>query len=257
MGIGIYISEEYKNELSSKKYCIFGETESICRECDIIIVIGGDGTILEASVYAAEYGKLLLGINTGRLGFMASMETDELYNLSRLISGDYIVEKRMMISCEYISENGSETFTALNDVFLGRPYAGISDYYVTSGDITVTSARADGLIISTPTGSTAYALSAGGPILDPHLECIQVTSICPHSLFSRPMIFSADKTLTVHHTTRGDDNVYFTVDGKVTRGLRSGESLVISKSEKYLRLIDITGRSFYDAVNNKLINPLK
>ncbi|MCC8043668.1 MAG: NAD(+)/NADH kinase [Oscillospiraceae bacterium] len=253
----VWLADGYKEQLSDEGCCHFGGIDDICRSCDIIIAIGGDGTILEVSAYAARYDKPLLGINTGRLGFMATLETDGLDSLTNIISGDYSVEIRMMIDCVYHTAQGEEKYTALNDVYLSRSYSAISDYTVSIDDTVVTSARADGLIISTPTGSTAYSLSAGGPIIVPTLECIQVTPICPHSLFPRPMIFPADKSLVINHTTRGCDDAYFSVDGNLTGNLKTGESLVISKSERCLKLIDMTGHSFYDAVNNKLMSPIK
>lgn len=261
MGLSLLAEEEKRDmfkKIACEKYIGFGSMEDISGECDVIIAIGGDGTILEASSYAAAKDKPLLGINTGRLGFMASMEPDELYNLSKLISGDYVVENRMMLDCRYFSENGeSSVFTALNDVVLAKPYARLSDFSVTSGGVTVSSLRADGIIFATPTGSTAYALSAGGPILEPHLDCIELTPVCSHSLFSRTMLFSTDKQLEINHVTRGEDDVYFSVDGKVCGNLKMSEKLVISKSKKFLRLIDIRGGAFHNAVNRKLMNPLK
>ena len=116
--------------------------------------------------------------------------------------------------------------------------------------------RSDGMVFATPTGSTAYALSAGGPILEPCTECIQLTPICPHSLFSRTMVFTAERILEVRHYT-DDDSVYYSVDGKSKCTIGKDDRLVIKKSLKKLRLIDIKGHSFFDSVNNKLMNPIK
>ncbi len=257
MGVDVYIDNHHKEALANDNICVFEDVDNIAKECDVMIAIGGDGTILEASEYASKYDKALLGINTGRLGFMASMEKEDLSALSRLISGDYVEEKRMMIDCEHISGNSSKTHTALNEIYLSKAYAGLMDYVVSIDNLVVSNTRADGLIISTPTGSTAYGLSVGGPIIHPTLECIQVAPICPHSLFARPMIFSADKTLTVHHYIRTGEDIYFTADGRDRVVVKAGDIINISKSKRFLRLIDITGSFFYNAVNNKLINPIK
>lgn len=239
-------------------YIRFMPIEQAAEVCDMIIAVGGDGTILEASGYAADHNKLLLGINTGRLGFMASMETDGLYNLSKLMSGDYTVENRMMLDCEYISNNGGcDKFTALNDVVISAQYANLADYYIYAGNVRVSSIRADGVIFSTPTGSTAYALSAGGPILEPALECIQVTPVCPHSLSSRPMIFSTGKSLEVTYSARKETNLCLSVDGQIVKSLGKSDRLIVAKSDKFLRLIDINGNSFFDAVNEKLMGAIK
>lgn len=257
LDIEVYASDGYKAEFAEKSFVRFGNIGEIVEECDTVIAIGGDGTILKASAYASRRDKPLLGINTGRLGFMASMEPDELPMLSRLKDGDYTVESRMMIDAAVVRE-GETVFedTALNDVVVSRPYSKIADYEVCTGGITVSSIRSDGMIFATPTGSTAYALSAGGPILEPRTECIQLTPVCPHSLFARTMIFTADRVLEAKHFS-GDESVYFSVDGKDRRQLLKNDTLVIKKSEKKLRLIDIKGNSFFNAVNNKLMNPIK
>lgn len=253
----IFAADCYKAEFAEKNFVKFGKIEEITEKCDIIIAIGGDGTILKASAYASSFNKPLMGINTGRLGFMASMEIDELDMLSRLKTRDYTVETRMMIDAavmrnsKIISEH-----TALNDVVISRPYSKITDYTVFTDGIAVSSMRSDGMVFATPTGSTAYALSAGGPILEPCTECIQLTPICPHSLFSRTMVFTAERTLEVRHYAE-DDLVYFSVDGKKNCQILKNDTLIIKKSLKKLRLIDIKGNSFFNAVNNKLMNPIK
>lgn len=256
LDIKVLVPDICKKEFAEKKYVNCGGVEKNIAECDIVIAIGGDGTILQASAYASANDKLLLGINTGRLGFMASMETDELENLSRLKSHDYVIETRMMIDVALVRNNEIVSqHTALNDVVISRPYAKITDYEVLTDGIVVSSMRSDGMVFATPTGSTAYALSAGGPILEPEIECIQMTPICPHSLFSRTMVFTANRVLEVRHKGAGD--VYFSVDGNKRCSIEKGDKLIISKSAKNLQLIDIKGHSFFQAVNNKLMNPIK
>ncbi|MCM1023406.1 MAG: NAD(+)/NADH kinase [Prevotella sp.] len=255
--IGVLAEERFRKEFAEKSFVKFGGAEEISSECDIIIAIGGDGTILTASAQASEFGKPLLGINTGRLGFMASMERDELDGLARLKTGDYVTEERMMLDALLV--RGGETVsshTALNDVLIARPYSKITDYEISTDGIVVSSMRSDGLVFATPTGSTAYALSAGGPILEPETECIQLTPICPHSLFSRTMVFKSSRVLEVRHFSDGG-SVYFSVDGRASHPLSTDDRLVIKRSAKSLRLIDIKGNSFFGAVNNKLMNPIK
>lgn len=257
LGTEVFAADSYKAEFSEKNFVKFGKIEEIAEKCDIIIAIGGDGTILKASVHASNYNKPLMGINTGRLGFMASMEVDELDMLSRLKTRDYTVETRMMIDAAVMRDSKIiSEHTALNDVVISRPYSKITDYRVFTEGIAVSSMRSDGMVFATPTGSTAYALSAGGPILEPCTECIQLTPICPHSLFSRTMVFTAERTLEVKHYAE-DDLVYFSVDGKKNCQILKNDTLIIKKSQKKLRLIDIKGNSFFNAVNNKLMNPIK
>ncbi len=257
MGFEVMCPKDIRERFPKTANVRFLPVAEAAAECDLIIAVGGDGTILEASEYAAQSGKLLLGINTGRLGFMASMETDGLYNLSKLMSGDYTVENRMMLDCEFIGSEEKRIYTALNDVVISSQYARLSDFFVTVCGNEVSSVRADGLIFSTPTGSTAYALSAGGPILEPDLECIQMTPVCPHSLVSRTMLFSTGKKLEVSHRTREGTSLYLSVDGKMSEMIGRDDRIAVYRSEKFLRLIDISGNSFYNAVNKKLINPIK
>lgn len=257
LGIEVFAENCCKNEFAGKSFVTLNTADKIAAECDIIIAIGGDGTILTASVYASANNKPLLGINTGRLGFMASMERDELESLSKLKTGDYSVEERMMLDVSLMRDGKTvSSHTALNDAVIARPYSKITDYEILTDGIVVSSMRSDGMVFATPTGSTAYALSAGGPILEPETECIQLTPICPHSLFSRTMVFKSERILEVRHYSE-DDSVYFSVDGKFSCTLTRDERLVISKSEKKLQLIDIKGHSFFDAVNSKLMNPIK
>ncbi|MBQ5317387.1 MAG: NAD(+)/NADH kinase [Oscillospiraceae bacterium] len=237
-------------------YISFREPDEAAAECDLIIAIGGDGTILEASSYASKYNKLLLGINTGRLGFMASIESDGLYKLSKLISGDYTAQDRMLLECEHITSAGTSVYTALNDIVISA-IGRLCDFEICSCGALASDVRADGLIFSTPTGSTAYALSAGGPILAPDLECIQMTPICPHSLSSRTIIFSPDNPLEARASAREPDTVRLTIDGVDCGIVSKDDKLTIKRSEKRLRLIDIEGNSFFNAVNNKLMHPVK
>lgn len=257
LGIEVYAPDSCRGEISSKDFVKFGSKRKIISGCDAMLAIGGDGTILKASEYASEYDVPLLGINTGRLGFMASMESDELENLSKLKTGDFTTENRMMIDAALI-RGGKEIsrHSALNDIVVARPYSRITDLEVSTGGRTVSSIRADGMVIATPTGSTAYALSAGGPILEPETECIQVTPICPHSLFSRTMVFTASRVLEVRHFS-ADEPLYFSVDGRSNCDMYIDDKLIIEKSPKTLRLIDIKGYSFFEAVNNKLMSPIK
>lgn len=257
MGFEIFCAENLKERFPVKKYVKFMPLDEAEEQCDLIIAVGGDGTILEASAYAAENDKLLLGINTGRLGFMASMEPDELYNLSRLMSGDYVVENRMMLDCEFAGGGRKDSFTALNDIVISSQFGRLADYFVEINGSNVSTLRADGVIFSTPTGSTAYALSAGGPILEPGLECIQMTPVCPHSLVSRTMLFSTDKKLEVTFRSRDNTPLYLSIDGQVCESAEQDDRLIITRSAKSLRLIDIQGNSFFNAVNKKLLNPIK
>lgn len=258
MGAEIFTDSSYKSDFESVGFVKFGSMDNIVAECDNMIAIGGDGTILKASHFSSKHDKPLLGINTGHLGFMASMEVDELENLVKLKTHDYIIETRMMLDVEQIRENTViAKHTALNDIVVARPYSKITDYDISTDGYVVSSIRADGAVFSTPTGSTAYALSAGGPISEPHLECIQLTPICPHSLSSRTMLFAPERRIEIRHFSKHKSGVYYCVDGQEEIRFEYGDVLAVSRSLKKVKLIDIKGHSFFDAVKNKLMNSIK
>lgn len=240
------------------KGIVFGEAEKNSKDCDIFLTIGGDGTILRWGKKAAIYGKPLLGINTGRLGFMATLEKDALFKIGALADGSYKISTRMMLDASISSEKGTSSFKALNDVVLFKGTTSkLPEYIITSGLAEVERVRADGLIISTPTGSTAYSLSAGGPIIDPKLSCFEVTALSPHTLFNRTMVLSVDEPLKAGYIAYENSVVYASVDGEAPIEVFPNDIICISKSKLSLNLIDIDGVSFYGSVHNKLMQPLK
>lgn len=225
---------------------------------DVILTVGGDGTILKWAKKAALADKPLIGINTGRLGFMTSLEPEELRLLSELKTGNYSVSKRMLMKATILSEKKSVSYLALNDIVFSKDsYSKLPEFSVCINGFVVSRLRADGLILSTPTGSTAYALSAGGPIIEPDAECMELTPLCAHTLLNRPMIFSGNDEISVSYKGYEGSAVNVSVDGD--SGIYFGENdrIVISKSPVAFKLIDINGNSFYNALNNKLLRPLK
>lgn len=253
------MAKKYQADFSDLDFITFSDEDNLVSQCDVILAVGGDGTILKASSVASKYEKPILGLNCGRLGFMCTLEHNELELLENLCKGDYVINKRIMLDGEITKKDGSKkVFTALNDIVVSKPpHSKISDFEVSKSGKIVSSIRADGLIFSTPTGATAYSLSAGGPIIEPDMECIEFTPICPHSLLSRTMIFSKASKLSVKFFTNSDECFGLSVDGVTKDDISSKETLTISTSEKYIKLIDIKGGSFFDSVNSKLMRPLK
>ncbi len=241
--------------------CDFSAPEEAAKSCDIIISIGGDGTILKCAGLASKNSKPLLGINCGRLGFMASLERSELELLKRLSTGQYKLDERMMLSVSVIFEDDKlKTFTALNEAVISSESGrGIRDFTVLADGITVSSLRADGLIFSTPTGASAYSLSAGGPLIEPSLDCIEFTQICPHSLFARTMLFAPDKRIEIKFESDGNTNAALSVDGRPPIRLSERDRVIITRSNLRLKLIDIDerGGSYFKAINHKLMQPAK
>ena len=218
--------------------------------CDILICLGGDGTILHASKVAALKHKPVLGINAGRIGYMAGLEPNELHLLKNLSSGDYISEKRMLLEVKY---NG-QIYHVLNDAVISRgSLSRMVDISLTFDKTHVISYRSDGVIIATPTGSTAYSLSAGGPIVDPKIECMLCTPICPHSMFSRTIILDSDGALTIDTKASSENKVVLTIDGERAIQLHDTDSVYIRKSPTYADFINLNKQSFSDILNKKMI----
>jgi NAD+ kinase len=236
----------YKDVLNSDN--IFNTEVS---NSDIIITLGGDGTILRVAKQAAFLGIPVLGINVGRLGFMAAIDVDELESLNMLFSGNYTIEERMML--DITTEQNPDTFYALNDAVVSKSaISRIIDIKLESDGRLINNYRADGIIVSTPTGSTAYALSAGGPIIDPILDSISITPICPHSLVSRTILFSPSSVIGISTNIFDDRESYLTIDGQEAFKLRDKEIVTVKKSDTKASLIRLKDLTFYQALNNKL-----
>jgi NAD+ kinase len=217
-------------------------------------VLGGDGTLLGAARKVGEYGLPILGINLGGLGFLTEIPAKRLYeDLEKLIAGEIDVETRLMLQARVI-RNGEELccFSALNDVVINKgALARIIELRVCINDRFLTTFRADGLIISTPTGSTGHNLSAGGPILYPDLEALLVTPICPFTLTHRPIIIP-DTSMIEISMGRHSEEVLITFDGQVGFDLKDYDKVIVSKSEKKLRLIKSPNQDYFDILRTKL-----
>lgn len=233
---------------------LFYDIDELIENCDIVIVVGGDGTTLNVAKAASVHNKLTLGINAGRLGFMSGLERDELSLLDRLVSGDYEVEERMMINARLVSENGTQDFNCLNDAVITRgDLARLIDVTVKSDGRVITKNRADGMIIATPTGSTAYSMAAGGPVVSPDNSCFVVTPICPHSLVNRSIVFSSDKELEITVENDKNNTSYLSIDGEKSVAVTKNSKIIISKSKYVAKLIKIKPDNFYEILNKKLL----
>lgn len=227
--------------------------EDLYRISDVVIAIGGDGTIISCAKNASAYSKPILGINAGRVAFMAGLESQELEYLDRLIGGDYTVDKRMMLTASIVADGKvTQEMNCVNDVFVGRSQnVNMVNLKVMCDGATVSDYYSDGIILSTPTGSTAYSLSAGGPVVDPLIESILLTPVCPHSLFQRPMIFRSECVLEItNDKAPGTAFVFF--DGGDGYPISKNCKVVVRKSEKTADFIRIKSDTFVDILNTKL-----
>ncbi len=224
------------------------------KSCDAAVTVGGDGTIIHSAKYAAKYDKEMIGVNVGRLGFAAEVEPDNVKDLLRLLNGDYSVNKRMLLDVNITHDDGSiENFLAVNDATVARgSLSRIIDVSVSLDNSPISEYHADGILYSTPTGSTAYALSAGGPVIYPEMECILLTPICPHSLISRSVVFDGKSVLNTTVKMRDNTPAVLSVDGEINVEIKSTDTITIKKSKKSLKLIKLYDRNFYQLLNEKL-----
>ena len=253
IGIRPVMDCNYKKQLNTYiSNCDFIPMKHAVGECDFIISIGGDGTIIHSAKLAAEAGKPILGVNLGRLGFLSGIEVNQLDSLKNLSTGQYVSEKRMMLNITHISNNNKTNYTAFNDMVVSRgSNAQIIDIDILCDGHKFGSYRADGVILSTPSGATAYSMSAGGPIVDPLIESILLTPICAHSLFARTVIFSADSELKIKAQFR--DSAFLNIDGEKCINLASSDEILVSKSDVYVNLIKLNDKRFYDIINEKFM----
>ena len=221
---------------------------------DLLICFGGDGTILHAARDATLHDLPILGVNMGSVGFMAELERSELNRLAQLAKGDYTTEERMMLDVRVfrggrpVSED-----LALNDaVFSKGSIARVADIEVLADQVLIRQLMGDGVIVATPTGSTAYSMSAGGPIVEPTSHCMIVTPVCAHQLAVRAMVLGAERTVTVQLPKGNRKSIYLSVDGGKAMRLTGNERVEISRSQHTIRLVRLVGRSFYQVVNQKL-----
>ncbi len=254
LGATVFLPEENKKEFGKLEKAVFLSNTDIMRECSAIIAVGGDGTILRCAKEAAKFGKPVLGINAGTLGYMAGLEKHELELLAKLIDGEFKIDNRMMLKVTINSDNDfNGTFYAINDAVFSRgsQLKMIKTKVYCDGNL-VNNYLADGLIISTPTGSTAYCLSAGGPVVDPVIESILLTPICTHSLFARSLIFRPDSKLLVQPDESCCDDFFFSCDGEEAIKLDSNYKVSIERATDYAQLIRIKSDTFIDILNKKL-----
>lgn len=251
-GAEVCMAENVHSVFDNGKIVYKKDHQSLAEYCDVIITVGGDGTIIHASKHASLAKKPLLGINMGRLGFVAGLEPNELFELKRLITGDYTTERRQMLRVTYRSNDTTKSFFALNDAVISRgSLSKMTDLDIYLGKSYICHYRADGLIVSTPTGSSAYALSAGGPVIEPTMNCTLLTPICSHSLFSRPILFNSDSRIIVSPRTDGDSEVYLSIDGENPIRLLQHDLVEIVSAEIYTELVVLKDTTFYKVLNDK------
>lgn len=232
------------------------EEDVLYKTSDCIVVLGGDGTLLGVAQKAAMEQVPIIGVNLGRLGFLTDVEKDTaLISFEKFVSGNYYIEKRMMLEVNIIS-GGQVThqFSGLNDVSVTRDsYSRMIDYSICVNGQYVDLYPADGIIVSTPTGSTAYNLSAGGPIIDPNANIMVITPICPHTIYSRSIIVCEEDTIDIRIPELQGASVGVSVDGKNAYHITQGDTIRVSKSKLEVQLIKLSEYNFYDILRTKIV----
>ncbi|MEJ2590606.1 MAG: NAD(+) kinase [Candidatus Thiodiazotropha sp.] len=224
-------------------------------QSDLVIVVGGDGTLLHAARALAQRNTPLLGVNLGRLGFLVDITPDRmLHHLDSILNGHYELESRFLLEVFMGDELASEQdMLAFNDVVLHKwNIARMIEFQTYVDGQLVNDQRSDGLIVSTPTGSTAYALSGGGPLLHPSLNAIVLVPICPHTLSNRPIVVDGDSEIEIRLDRSNAEDVQITCDGQATLPVMQGESVRIRKAEHQVRLVHPEGYDFYNILRAKL-----
>lgn len=255
LGAGLLFDEELRGILPEVEGAEFCRAEELIAACDTVVAVGGDGSVIKAAKTASPFGKNVIGVNAGKLAYLCELDADELPLFAEIIKGNYSVRKRMMLHVELLSE-GRTLYKdeCLNDIVFSRGNEiKLTDICVSANGKQISDYIADGVIFNTPTGSTAYSLSAGGPVIDPGSDVISLVPVCPHSLTCRPFIFGGDTQFEVVRGKREDTaDIYFSCDGSPSQILPENAKMFIERSHTEVSFISLKSDNFIDVLNKKL-----
>ena len=255
-GAQVLLPSDYVKHTVLPAQVQYVDTQRAVELCDFVLCLGGDGTILRVSELVARYEKPLIGINLGHIGFMTELERGEMSKLQKIFEGKYEIDQRMMLDVT-VHRGDKVIFRqhALNDAIITKsnPFRVIT-LGISADGVPVTSFRGDGVIITTPTGSTAYSLSAGGPVIEPTAENIGVTPICAHNLQARSFVFAPNRQICITANGPEDTTMSLATDGQNSVEILAGDRVFVGRSSLLTRLIRVKGRSFYHLLQYKLSN---
>lgn len=254
--VRLLVFEKYRNACSELPYNFeyYGEKE-LFANADVVVVLGGDGSFLTAAREAIPLELPLVCVNFGHIGYMSELEKGELHKLNRLATGDYDIVERMTMQVDILSDGVEKRVgdCCLNEAVISHGNVSkIADIALYCDSEHVADYRADGLIVATPTGSTAYSMSAGGPILDPYMKCMCVTPICPQELTARPMLFGSASTLEIFNICERLPSLYLTLDGCDNYEIERGMCVRIKQSRYTAKMINFGERRFFDILKSKI-----
>ena len=254
-GLDLYITTRIESQLKDLDLdSQLIESADDFAKLDFILTLGGDGTILSLARAIGDRSTPILGIHLGELGFLAEVILEDMFTrLDAVAAGDFNIQKRMVIKCVVNSGNEPQTFHALNDIVVDR---GKSHRLLTcellANDDFVAKYKADGLIVATPTGSTAYSLASGGPIVIPTFGSMVVTPICPHTLTLRPIVFPDDQVLKIAFPENGEQDIALAIDGQVNEYLKSTAKVMIQKASFEINMVNFTDSNYFNTLRTKL-----
>ena len=249
LGLKLYSASKYVAKFPN----IVEVYEKFPENTDLVIVVGGDGSVLDASVDAIAADVPLIGVNLGKVGYLSEIDTENLDTFDRIVNDRYVVEERMLLSVVLKKVDGVTMVKryAVNDVVISHDsYLGIADFKIENTRGESVKYRADGIILSTPSGSTAYSLSAGGPVVSPYLDSILVTPVCPHSFFNRSILFNSNEKISVTNTGESELNV--SIDGRRIAALSYGEECTVSVADKRLKMLTFSSDNMFATLFKKM-----
>lgn len=248
------LDNSVKHFFSTRDSYMFMDVKNNFSKIDFFVSVGGDGTLMHCAKWAVKAKKPIVGVNLGTLGFLTHLEADQMDVFEELIKGNFTVQSRMLLEVELHSKKSKQSFFAINDAVVCKgKVSKIIDIGVTDKDQMNLTYRCDGLIFSTPTGSTAYSLSAGGPVIDPRIDSIIMTPICTHMGYNKTIVFHPEKEIHIKANENNATEIFLTVDGEDFVQINDGDYVSVKQSDKRLLLIELESTNFYEILNEKLI----
>lgn len=247
LGFNVYIDKAMAAVNGATPYTAFPDAT------ELIVVVGGDGSVIDASRYAIERNIPIIGVNLGKVGYLTEVDPDNIDVFEKLLNGDYEIENKMLLTVQVSSaqQTVSCEHLAVNDVVISHNnFFGICEFLLENKNGDGVKYRADGIIISTPEGSTAYSLSAGGPVVSHDVDAIVVTPVCPHSFFNRSIVFKSDEYISV--TNLGEDDLNICADGRLFKNLGKGERCSVFASDKKMKMLTFTKNSMFSTLFKKM-----
>jgi len=252
LGCTLFAEEKHKEIIGERQNLTYTSEKNLYNDAECVVVFGGDGTIMRA---AHSTDLPILAINLGRIGYLAELETNELHLLKELADNNFTIDYRMRLRCTVCrgEEVIYESHKILNEIVLSKgSHSAMPEIEVYCNDEEVGKYFSDGLICATPTGSTAYSLSAGGPILDPSCGSFCISHICPQSFYAKSMVFGQKNILTFRKGKRGHGDLFLTADGQLITEIKDGDEVLIARGKIETRLIKIKKKSFFRVMRSKL-----